>query len=542
MKTATKLFCLLAPLSLALTSGLRADDGTWTGLGANNNWATQLNWGDGSVAVPGSNQTATFDGAGNGQTTINLSANLTLKAMTFTSASAAAYTIGTAPDTGGTLTWNANGQKLLIDATVLTNQTINSKQTTTGYLNYQNDSTAASLIINGSVNFGNTGASRTVNVTGVGDVTINGIIGDPTGASADIHTVGIQHTSTGTVILANANTFSGTVQVTGGGILAVNSLGNGGVASSVGTSSSDATSIRLVDSTLRYIGAGETSARGFGIGTSGQSAVVLQTATIDASGTGALTLNGQIAFNTNNRSRALILDGTNTGRNSLGGDLATNGSGNVTLTKQGAGTWILAGANSYKGATTVSAGTLLINGNQSAATGAINVASGATLGGTGTAGGVITLDAGAAFAAGDISEDTGATLAGTFTGTSLTWNSNGTTGGLKFDLGANDAASDKLVLSGAFTKGAGDSFLINLSGANASVGTTYTLATFASTDFTLGDFSAVGTGLAGTLALTSTVLTFTVTSIDTPGIPEPSTWTILASIAVLGVAAHFRRR
>jgi fibronectin-binding autotransporter adhesin len=64
------------------------------------------------------------------------------------------------------------------------------------------------------------------------------------------------------------------------------------------------------------------------------------------------------------------------------------------LTKTDRGTLVLTGANSYAGATAVSTGTLRIDGNQSAATGAVSVASGATLGGSGTTGGVVTVAGG----------------------------------------------------------------------------------------------------------------------------------------------------
>lgn len=55
----------------------------------------------------------------------------------------------------------------------------------------------------------------------------------------------------------------------------------------------------------------------------------------------------------------------------------------------------------------MSAGTLVVNGNQSAATGAVTVASGATLGGSGTVSGAVTVSAGGAIR-GDSGTGTGA--------------------------------------------------------------------------------------------------------------------------------------
>ncbi len=66
-----------------------------------------------------------------------------------------------------------------------------------------------------------------------------------------------------------------------------------------------------------------------------------------------------------------------------------SGSGGVN--KLGTGITVLTEANSYTGATNVNAGTLLVNGNQSGATGLTSVATGAILGGTGTIGGSVTV-------------------------------------------------------------------------------------------------------------------------------------------------------
>ena len=74
--------------------------------------------------------------------------------------------------------------------------------------------------------------------------------------------------------------------------------------------------------------------------------------------------------------------------------------GSAQLAKTDLGTLVLAGANTYTGGTLVSAGTLLVNGDSSAATGATNVASGAMLGGTGTIGGNVAFANGAILAPG----------------------------------------------------------------------------------------------------------------------------------------------
>ena len=81
------------------------------------------------------------------------------------------------------------------------------------------------------------------------------------------------------------------------------------------------------------------------------------------------------------------------------GPAMTDGGGGG-LTKIGTGTLVLAGANSYLGATSVQAGTLRVDGDSSLATGAVSVASGATLAGSGTVGGSTTIQSGATLSPG----------------------------------------------------------------------------------------------------------------------------------------------
>jgi autotransporter-associated beta strand protein len=90
-----------------------------------------------------------------------------------------------------------------------------------------------------------------------------------------------------------------------------------------------------------------------------------------------------------------------------------NGGGGGGLTKLGTGTLTLSGTNDYTGPTILSAGTLLVGGDSSAAHGSVTVQSGATLGGSGKLGGAVTVGVGGTLAPGN-----GGTSIGTLTMTS----------------------------------------------------------------------------------------------------------------------------
>ncbi|ASV83763.1 outer membrane autotransporter barrel domain protein [Ochrobactrum quorumnocens] len=129
---------------------------------------------------------------------------------------------------------------------------------------------------------------------------------------------------------------------------------------------------------------------------------------------GGLNFNGgALRFDTSfdlANSRAIVL-------NAGGGTFDTNGnttniaqaiSGSGALTKAGAGVLNLEGANAYGGATTVTGGALYVNGDQTAATGATSVNSGAKIGGVGTIGGNVAIQDGGTLAPGRAGDAPGA--------------------------------------------------------------------------------------------------------------------------------------
>ncbi|MBN8458866.1 MAG: cadherin domain-containing protein [Verrucomicrobia bacterium] len=117
----------------------------------------------------------------------------------------------------------------------------------------------------------------------------------------------------------------------------------------------------------------------------------------------------------------------------------TQSGGTSSLTKSGMGTMRMTAANTYTGTTSVSAGTLLVNGSLS--TGAVTVAAAATFGGSGTVGGAIansgTVSPGAD-AVGTLTSTAAMTLQ---TGSSLVWE-------IGDWNGAAGTGYDKLAVSG----------------------------------------------------------------------------------------------
>ncbi|MFC5769758.1 autotransporter-associated beta strand repeat-containing protein, partial [Thauera sinica] len=355
--------------------------------------------------------------------------------------------------------------------------------------------------------FGTTTASVTVNVTAAQSIggltfktdgytltgsTLTGaaattpLVTDP-GASATVGSVlagsnAFKKDGNGVLMLTGANTFSGAMNVAGGVLLVghASALGTTVGATTVGSGASlgltGGITVGAEPLTISGVGSGGTGAlQNAGGSNTWGGAITLAADSVIDTGTGTLTLSGAIGG-------AYALTFASAGDTVAGGVIGT---GAGTLTKSGAGTLTLNAANTYTGATTVSAGTLKlgINGALASAS-ATTVASGATLNLDGKTQTLASLAS-----SGTLNLGTGGTL-------TLSGNSS---------IGTVTGSGTIKVTGGTLTLGTGftnTNVNIELAGGNLTLGAnTYGIGTFTITNDATLDMAS------GTASLTAATLT-----------------------------------
>lgn len=372
-----------------------------------------------------------------------------------------------------------------------------------GGSSYLLQSDAGKLTLGGATSAATT--ARTITLSGAGGFAFSGVVSN--GSATPVH---ISKSGTGRLAFSAANTFTGNVTISGGTVsllgagalyagghntTAVVTVNTGGVleldrwgygpsgtyrTQALGGLSYAAERLVINGGTVKYSGgaagaplnpAESPYGPGFTIGSAG--------ATLESAKSGD-------TWTVKNDSR-----GGGPVASAAGGLLILTGDGNGILdkvvpgtgglNKRGTGTWTLPLANTYTGATTVSAGVLRVTGSTS--TGSVGVASGATLAGTGTLGGAVTV------AAGGILEP-GVGTVGTLSGTgSITLQAGAI---LRMQISKTGGSRDRLVAGGTLTLGgtleltnlagtfaAGDSFALLTAGTYAGVFTAYQLPVLA---------------------------------------------------------------
>ena len=467
---------------------------------------------------------------------------------------------------GGAGTWNtsSNNWSTASNGTgITTYAAVNGGSTTTDTATFQGTAGTGAVVLgsNISVNaisfvttgYTVSGGGFKITLVGtapnIGSSATSGIVSAVVDGAAN---VGLVKGGTGTLTLSGANTYTGSTTINGG-TLSISSIGGGtGVSSNLGAGTG---SIFMGsggnNATLLYTGAADSTDRllSMSVGLSGTGAI------IQNDGAGALNFTNTSNLGvTSTGTKAWNFQGSKGG--TISGNIVNGSSTTLSVNKAGTGTWALAGANTYNGATAVTAGILNIQNATALGTTAAGttVSSGATLqiqnnitvggealtvSGTGASGSTGALEnvSGTNTYGGAISLGANTTVASDAGSLALSGGISGTGTNLTVTGSGSGSISNTIATTtGSVTKSGSGTW--TLAGANTfSGGTTISAGTLQVSNLT---GSATGTGgvSLGAATLTGTgAVSGTVTTASTSSVITPATTSTIGNLALGGIAS-----
>ena len=385
---------LLAGLTLACTlSTAQATSGAWTGNGANDSWNNSTNW---TAAFPTTGNTATFNATVSNSTVSMNGTAVSLNNIGFNT-DAGSYTFNAG---GGSLTLSGAANALIVNANTTGNvtQTFNvavGLSSATSSAAFTNNGTDVFMDFGGGVNSGS--QSRLVSFIGTGrGGRVNGLTqgGGNTsitfggsGAWEFTYTTnasGNLTISTTGGLLVSGNLSSTARTTLSGRAMINNDLASGGLSA-----------IRLTQSgTLEAYGADRTINTGnhtldTNATFAGSNTITIASLATIGGSSGSLINNitgtgKSLVFNNANfyladteAARTRVIGGS--GTTEIQSNITNNAVGNTFasgIQKQGTGTLILSGSNSYTGGTTIQGGALVLNSANAMTVGEISLSGG----------------------------------------------------------------------------------------------------------------------------------------------------------------------
>lgn len=479
-----------------ITLTIAGDAPKWTGLdngnwmvgttGANSNWKL-ITSGQATNYISG--DTVLFDDSAAGTTTVDISAANAAPTVTTFNNSTKDYVISSSGGFGisnGGIVKNGTGKVTITNANSYAGVTaINA-----GSINLQNSAalgaTSAVTVASGAaleVQGGISVDARPLTISGAGlTASPAGALRNVSGANSLAGLVTLAASSTiqsdaGSLALTNTGTITGS-----GFNLTLAGAGDGSIAGIIGTGTGSL--IKNGAGTWTLSGAntytGGTVINAGTIVAGSASALGGGTLTFGASSSGTLTLSGlsvsvtglngdsTATINNSNATGGTLTVNKTSGTDTFAGTLANGTAGTLALTKSGAGTLVLSAANTYGGATTISAGTLQFNTAAAmSSASALTIANGGTLS--------LAADANTTFTPASTTGSAGAStiavnqLTGAGAGKTLTLANAFTIGTASGNsLTVSSTSGDTLLLSSqlALANSSGSNSTINLSGAN----------------------------------------------------------------------------